>query len=274
MDAIVTAGGLITPDDPLYGLAPVEKKALIPLAGKVMVSWVIDALLNSTEIDNIIIVGLKRHELDYHEPRLHFVDSAGDLVDNIFIGVNKLQVIQPSVKKFLLVSSDIPLITPEIVRGFIEECGNQEAHLYYAVVEEKTMEARFPHSKRTYIPFKGGRYTGGDVFLFDIAATNPENFGLAKSLTSSRKNYLTQARLIGFDFIFRFLLRSMTVHEAARRASAKVNLDGRAVDTRYAELGMDLDKPHQYEMIKTCLEEPQVRPHHPTLAPTYPEARI
>jgi GTP:adenosylcobinamide-phosphate guanylyltransferase len=255
VDAIVTAGGLITPDDSLYPLSRAEKKALLLLAGKPMVSWVIEGLLGSPQIDNIIIVGLQSHELGYQEHRLHFVDSAGDLIDNIFAGVSRLQAIRPSVKKFLLISSDIPLVTPEIIEGFLEECGNQEAEIYYAVVEEKTMEARFPRSKRTYIPFKGGRYTGGDIFLFDIAATNPKNFDLAKALTISRKDYLTQARLIGFGFILRFLLRLMTVHEAARRASAKVHLDGRAVDTQYAELGMDLDKPYQYELIKACLEE-------------------
>jgi hypothetical protein len=127
------------------------------------------------------------------------------------------------------------------------------------VVEEKTMEARFPQSKRTYIPFKGGRYTGGDIFLFDMNAANENNIELGKALTGSRKNYLAQARMIGFGFIIRMLLRMMTVHEAARRASAKVNLDGRAVDTRFAELGMDLDKPHQYEIIKASLEERQAQ---------------
>jgi hypothetical protein len=47
----------------------------------------------------------------------------------------------------------------------------------------------------------------------------------------------------------------MTVYEATERARKAVNLNARVVDTRFAELGMDLDKPYQYELIKAALEE-------------------
>jgi hypothetical protein len=177
----------------------------------------------------------------------------GSVVSNIFAGLGKLQELNPSTQKILIISSDIPLITPEIVRGFVAECGSQEGDIYYAVVEERTMESRFPASKRTFVPFKGGRYSGGDAFLADVAAATG-NVPLAQALTGSRKNYLKQAQLIGFGFIIRFLLRRMTVHEAAKRAGKKAKLDVRVVDTRFAELGMDLDKAHQYEIIKNYLE--------------------
>lgn len=255
MDAIVTAGGILEPDNPLRGLTGVEKKALIPLGGRAMISWILDALRGSGLVDHMAVVGLKPNELDYEDNQLYFVDPKGGLVDNIYAALDKLQDINPSVKKILLLSSDIPLVTPEIIRGFVEECGSQEGDIYYAVVEEKTMEARFPGSNRTFVPFKGGRYSGGDAFLTDVAAANG-NADLARSLTSSRKNYLQQARAIGFSFIIRFLLRMMTVHEAATRASERINLNkGQVVVTRFAELGMDLDKPHQYEMIKAYLEK-------------------
>jgi len=204
------------------------------------------------------VVGLTPRELTHKDNRLHFVEPAGSLVDNIFAGLKKLQSMNPAVKKILLFSSDIPLVTPQIVRGFIEECGSQEADIYYAIVEEKTMEARFPNSQRTFVPFKEGRYSGRDAFLLDVAAASG-NADLARSLTGSRKNYLQQARMLGFVFILRFLLRRMTVQEAAKRASQKVKLDGRVVDTRYAELGMDLDKLHHYEIIKEHLEKRETR---------------
>jgi hypothetical protein len=143
------------------------------------------------------------------------------------------------------------------VRGFVEECGSQEADIYYAIVEEKTMEAQFPNSRRTFVPFKDGRYSGGDIHLADIMVPTKTDIDLLRSLTSARKNYLEQARALGFRFIVRFLLRMMTVHEAVERCREVLNLDARAVDTRYVELGMDLDKPHQYEMIKAVLEKRQ-----------------
>lgn len=258
MDAIVTAGGISRPDDPLYAITGIEKKALIPLAGKPMVSWVIEALAGSELAENIVVVGLEPEELPYGgQTPLHYVAAVGSLIDNTMAALDRLKQVNPTVQKVLLASSDIPLITPESVRGFVAECGSLEADIYYAIVEEKTMEAGFPNSRRTFVPFKGGRYSGGDLFLVDVAAPDKTDLDLFRGLTSSRKNYWQQVRLLGFGFIVRFLLRRMSVEDAAKQAKKILNLDARGVDTRYPELGMDLDKPHQYELIKTILEKRQ-----------------
>lgn len=258
MDAIITAGGTLKPTDPLFKLTGVNRKALIPLVGQPMICWIIDALCASEIVDHIVVVGLTPQDLKHSYRHLYFTDATGDIVDNVFAGLDCLQTINPDVKNFLLLSSDIPLITPDIVRGFVEECGSQESEIYYAMVEENTMESRFPVSRRTYIPFRGGRYTGGDIFLVRVSAVRG-NIELAKAATGARKNYFQQIRLIGWSFIFRFLLRQITVHQAAVEVSAKANLDGQVVSTKYAELGMDLDKPHQYDIIKANLEKPQAQ---------------
>jgi molybdopterin-guanine dinucleotide biosynthesis protein A len=252
MDSIVTAGGISKPDDPLFKLTGIEKKALIPLAGKPMIAWVVDAVWKSGLVENIAIVGLESGEVDFGDAPVCYTDAVGDIVSNVLAGLDRLREVNPAVQKVLLASSDVPLITPEIIRGFVKECGSQEADGYYAVIEEKTMEARFPGSKRTFIPFKGGRYSGGDVLLVDVAAVKA-NQQLVRDLTGSRKDYWGQVRMLGLSFIIRFVLRMMTVHEAAARAGKKVNLNARVVDTQYAELGMDLDKPVQYELITSIL---------------------
>lgn len=260
MEAIITAGGINRPDDPLYVLTGVEKKALIPLAGKPMVTWIVEALYGSGIINNMVIVGLKPTEVDLTAFPVHFVDPVGGMIDNILAALARAREINPMAPKMLLASSDIPLVTPEIVRGFVEECGSQEADIYYTVIEQKVMEARFPGSERTFVPFlKDGNFSGGDMFLADVTAPERTDVELFRSLTNVRKNYFKQARLAGFSFIIRFLLRMMTLAEVAERVSKIVNLDVRAVNSRYAELGMDLDKPHQYDMIKSILEERQAQ---------------
>jgi CTP:molybdopterin cytidylyltransferase MocA len=256
MDAIVTAGGISKPDDPLYGVTGVDKKALIPLVGKPMVNWVLEALTGSGFIDNIVLVGLSSEEVKFpNTSSIHFVESVGGMIDNILVAVDRVKQINPTVRKVLLCSSDIPLITPETLRGFIEECGTQEADVYYAAVEKKTMETRFPNSKRMFVPFKGGRYSGGDLILANSDAPDRVDLDFFRALTGLRKNYWEQVRLLGFGFILRFLLRRMTVEEAAKRASQIIKIDARVVETRFAEVGMDLDKPHQYEIIKSILEK-------------------
>jgi len=259
MDAIITAGGLNRAGDPLYELTGVQKKALIPLVGKPMINWVAEALHGSGLVDNIVIVGLQADEVEFGKMPVHLIDSAGGMIDNILAALAKVGEISPDSQKVLLASSDIPLITADIVRGFVAECGDRSADVYYAIVEEKTMEKRFPGSRRTFVPSKGGRYSGGDLFLADMSIPDKTDLDLFRSLTGSRKNYWEQARLLGFGFIIRFVLRLMTVAEAAERGSQITRLDVRAIDTKFAELGMDLDKPGQYKMIKTLLEQQQTQ---------------
>ena len=50
------------------------------------------------------------------------------------------------------------------------------------------------------MPFKGGRYCGGDGFLMDVAASYG-NIDLARQLTGSRKSYLRLIRFAGIGFI-------------------------------------------------------------------------
>ena len=58
MDAIVTAGGIPNPDDPLYSFLKGDAKALVDVAGKPMIQWVLDALGGAKRVDNVILVGL------------------------------------------------------------------------------------------------------------------------------------------------------------------------------------------------------------------------
>lgn len=50
MDAIVIAGGIPRPEDPLYAYSHGDSKALIDVAGKPMIQWVLDALGDAKKI--------------------------------------------------------------------------------------------------------------------------------------------------------------------------------------------------------------------------------
>jgi hypothetical protein len=100
---------------------------------------------------------------------------------------------------------------------------------------------------------KGGRYAGGDVLMIDPRAVNA-NIDMFRTATGHRKNFLQQARLIGFVFIFRFLFRLMDLREAEWRASKALNVRGRVLDYLRAEIGMDVDKLHHLQLVKQELE--------------------
>ncbi len=72
MDAIVTAGGIPQPGEPLYEYTQGISKAMLDVAGKPMIQWVLKALDEAATIDKVIIIGLPECEpIDQLESVFH-----------------------------------------------------------------------------------------------------------------------------------------------------------------------------------------------------------
>lgn len=252
MDAIVLAGGVATKKDPLYELAPGGLKSMISMAGKPMVQWVLDALSGSTLVDCVVLIGIDDPSRLACSKKMYTLPDKGSLIENIQQGAAFLQDLHPQETHVVSFSADIPTITPGIVDASIAEFRKAEVDIYYSVVERNVIERRFPGSKRTYFKFKDGEICGGDLNSFSKqAALNPD--GLWAELISTRKNPLKQAALIGWDTLALILLGRLTFKSAVSRVCKRLGITGKAILTPFAEIGMDVDKPFQFEMVEKDL---------------------
>ena len=59
--------------------------------------------------------------------------------------------------------------------------------------------------------------------------------------------------MIGVDTLLLVLLRQLTMQKAVERVARKVNMSGKAILCPYAEVGMDVDKPFQLELMRADL---------------------
>ena len=59
MDVLITAGGTPAAGEKLYEYARGAPKAMINIAGKPMVQWVLDAVSRSSHVDHIVLIGLR-----------------------------------------------------------------------------------------------------------------------------------------------------------------------------------------------------------------------
>jgi len=115
------------------------------------------------------------------------------------------------------------------------------------------MEARFPGSNRTFISLKGMRVCGGDLNLVSPNVIH-QNLELWEKLTAQRKNPLKQAGLLGPGILLGLLLHILDLETGVAKISKRLGMVGKATTCPYAELGMDIDKPHQYELVKKEIE--------------------
>jgi GTP:adenosylcobinamide-phosphate guanylyltransferase len=256
MDAIVTAGGIPRPEDPLYTYSNGNSKALIDVAGKPMIQWVLDALGGAKRVDNVIIVGLSPKSGVTCEKPLYYVSNQGRMLANIVAGVNKALEINKRSKYVLVVSSDIPALKSDMVDWLIKTCMETKDDLYYGVCPRDVMEARFPDSKRTYTHLKDMDVCGADINITHVRMAT-EHLDMWESLIGSRKSPLRQASLIGFGTLFALFTRRLTLEDAVRRVTERIGVKGRAIVWPYAEPCMDVDKPVQLELLRDDLARQQ-----------------
>ena len=254
INCVILAGGLAQPGDPMYELTQGKSKALLDMNGRTMLERVVDALQDSHSIGEIVVVGLGSDlGMQFHKPVYHTTDH-GSLLKNALAGLDKMRELHPETNLVLLCSADIPTLTPKIVDDFIASCAPYDKGMVYNFVDKATLEARFPGSKRTYVKLKDGLIAGGDMTLIqaDLADTNQDMW---EALTNARKHAWQLARVVGFRFLFKFLLRQLSfadIEEAALR------ITGRPCSVLLnpnAEIAMDADKPEQVALLRTDIEK-------------------
>ncbi len=254
MDAVLLAGGIPRPDEPLYSYSNGEAKALIDVAGKPMVQWVLDALCGARSIERIVVIGLSaKTNLPCKKP-ITYLPNQGKLLDNLKVGTAKVLELNPKAEYVLFASSDIPGITSEMVDWVVKTCGETDDDLYYNVIRKEDMEQRFPGSKRTWTRLKDMEVCGGDMNMARASIVN-EHSDFWNKIIDARKNPAAQAALIGPDIIFKFVFRQLTADDVIKRVASKLDLKGRAIVCPYAEVGMDVDKPHQLEIMRADIAE-------------------
>jgi len=163
MDAIVTAGGIPLPEEPLYAATQGHPKALLDIAGKPMVQWVLDALCEAKTVDRVIIVGLTEKSGLTCGKEVYYVPNQGKMVENWQAGARKALELNPKARQVLMVSSDIPALKGEMVDWVTANAMQTDDDIYYHIIERSVMEKRFPGSKRTWTRLKDMEVCGADL---------------------------------------------------------------------------------------------------------------
>ena len=253
MDAIVIAGGIPQPGDTLYPYTEGKPKALIEIAGQPMIQWVLDAISAARTIERVTIVGLDSVVGMNCSKQLVHVPNQGGMLNNIRTGVREVIRINPEAEFALLLSSDIPAITGEMIDWSVNTSLETQHDLYYSIVSQEIMEARYPGSRRSYVRLKDMAVCGGDMNMLRTSIVTGRD-DLWNRLIDARKNAFKQAALIGYDTLLLLLLRRLTVERMVNTVAKRLDIQGRALICPYAEIAMDVDKPHQFEILRADLE--------------------
>lgn len=254
MDCLILAGGRPTIEDPLYKYSKGEPKALIDVAGKKMITWIIEAMIDAKSIDRITVVGID--PLPEFNSTATFLPDEGSLIDNLSSGFSWIRNNRPNLKAILLSSSDIPTVNGAIVDQVVEECQSSEIAVHYPVVTRETMAARYPTSKRTFVRLSDVEVAGGDLIVVHQQAFDID-LEFWRSITNARKHAWRIARIVGTKTLYKLLTRRLTLAEAEKKGEEIVGHPVRAYLSSLAEIAMDVDKPEQLLAVSEELRSAQ-----------------
>ncbi len=257
VDALLAAGGVPGLGDPLYPLTQSRPKALLEIAGKPMIQYVLDALGGSRVIRSIVVVGLMPETdpavkaLTCALP-LTFLQGRGSLVDNLAAAGAWAQALPEPPTHLLATSSDIPLLTAAMVDWNVSTSLETDHDAYYNLIPRRLMEARFPGVRRTYFRLRDGVFCGADLNLLNLRVLNSYNPAWRR-IIDARKNVLAQAQLVGFDVLALGALGVLPIGWAQDRIRERLGVSGRVVICPHAEAGMDVDRPDHLTVVTRAL---------------------
>lgn len=252
IDALLAAGSVPGPRDPLYSLTRGQPKALLEIAGQPMIEWVLAALHAAQTIRNIIIVGAHPPQelgvMDYHLP------SHGSIVDNLLAGAAFCGQLPEPPSHLLLISSDIPLVTAEMIDWNVHAALEKGGEACYHILARETMERRFPNSRRTYFRLREGQFCGADLHLIKRSVFSGYNPTWRK-IIDARKNALKMAQLVGLDTLLWLASGRAPIALGERIIHERLGLNGHLLIAPQAEIAMDVDKPLQYDLVTKELSQ-------------------
>ena len=253
MDIIITAGGIPRPKHPIYKYTQGKPKALLDIAGKPMIQWVLDAVSEAKSVGHVAVVGLDGSVgLSCKKP-MSVIPNHYNMVENLRAGARKILELNPSTEYVMTCTSDIPMVTPEAFDWIVEQAQTSRHEFYLTMITKEAMMRRYPGSKR-----RTDRFTDIEVRGADITVVEPRIIlqnGIADTLKQLRHNTWNQLMFIGFDTLLLIRLRRLDLAGFAKRLAKKHGLDWSPLVCPFPEIAMDVDFPQELELARHVLSK-------------------
>lgn len=243
--AIVLAGSRPGPD-PLLSGTGVSTKALLPVAGRPMLAHVVTALRAAPDVGAITILAQDSAALAA-EPGLagiadlHFADSGQGISSSL------AAALPPGDDPLLVTTADNVLLTPAMIAEFLR--GAADSDVAVAMVERDVLLARYPESRRTWLKFRGGWWSGANLFRLRGRRVLPL-LDLWGRIERDRKKGLKIVAAFGPWLLLGALLRLFTVQQGVARAGRRFGLAAKVVPMSQPEACIDADKPDDIALIE------------------------
>lgn len=226
-----------------------DLKALIPVGGEPMVRRPVRALLASRSIDRVVVLAQAPERLAAvlpDDPRVEMRPSQGTIAETMLGLIDDRNTEWP----LLVTTADHALLDAEIVDEFARAAAG--ADVAVGVVERSNLLKRLPQTQRTWLKFRGGAYTGANLFALRSAAVRPA-IELWRSVEQDRKKGWRVISLLGPLTLLAVALRMVSLDAVLARLGSRLGVKVAAVRLSNPLAGVDVDKAEDHALVEAIL---------------------
>ncbi|TCD05562.1 nucleotidyl transferase [Erythrobacteraceae bacterium CFH 75059] len=250
---VVLAGQRAGVVNPLAARAGVSHKCLVPICGKALVWWVVEALLDADaeaeirlvlEEDGIAQVSAQLPRLGASAARVRFVPGATSLLDSVLAATADLA------GPVIVTTADNVLLTPEAVAQVHGALAHGEA--VFALARREAVLAAHPDGQRNFYRFRDGEYANCNIYGLagPHALRAAEAFRGGGQFMKSRKRMVDAFGLLNIALL---ALGLLDLKSAARRLSRRFGVTITPTVFRDGALAIDVDNERTFAVCEELL---------------------
>ena len=234
--------------DPVAAYAGVSHKALIELDGQTLLARVAQALRDAGATEIAVSVSDDAVRAAATTLGLTVLTAASGPSHSVRDGIAALGT------PLLVTTADHALLQPEWITRFLADApaGTDVAAL---LARQDVIEAAAPGTRRTYLRFADGAWSGCNLFHFatprSIAALD-----LWAQVEADRKRPWRIVRRLGIGTLLRYMSGRLTLVAAIAHLGRLAGLDAAAVATPFGLAAVDVDKPGDLDLVRDLIARP------------------
>jgi len=215
-----------------------------------MVTRPVTALLQAAGIGRVIVLAQQPNRIESVLPddeRLSVASSAGTIAATL----ESILADSSTQYPLLITTADHALLDPAMIADF---CGKAEgADVAVGLVERRSLTARLPATQRTWLKFRGGAYSGANLYAFgsDRAA---KAVSLWRSVEQDRKKGWRMIAALGPTVLLGAALRIRSLEQILAALSKRTGISIRKVELSNPLAAVDVDKDVDHALVTAILE--------------------
>lgn len=255
VDVIVPAGGTI--NESFARVVGTNNKALIKLEGRSVIRNTLECLRGLNWVRRIVVIGSEAVKIEAAGLADEVLKEGTTGPENIFNGLRWLtNEFSPS-ERVMIVTSDLPFLTGDILRSFLEKCP-LDKDFCVPLISKDSFDETFPGATATFVTMQDGTWTTGCAYLATAKGLFTAMPHIEK-VFELRKSKLGMARMLGPRFVYGYLTKKLTVRDVEDKVRDLLKCSGVAVPNSPPELSYDIDYIEDYHYALQTVKLRQVK---------------